>query len=86
MTWLSAHILVVCISIAMALSSLVILGQRRSPQATIAWLLFLVMLPYFALPVFLLLGFRKRPDAPALFRDATRLGQTALSTSRVRAF
>ena len=85
MTWLSAHILVVCISIAMALSSLVILGQRRSPQATIAWLLFLVMLPYFALPVFLLLGFRKRPDAPAPSRDATRLSETAFSTSRVRA-
>lgn len=37
----------------------VLLRSRRTPQSIMAWLLFLVVAPYLALPVFLLLGIRK---------------------------
>ncbi len=36
-----------------------ILRQRRSPSATIAWLLAIVLIPYLGLPLYLLLGGRK---------------------------
>ena len=40
--------------------------QRRHPAAAIAWMLFLLFVPYVALPSFLLFGFRKlpRPSSP----------------------
>lgn len=40
--------------------------QRRHPSAAIAWMLFILLMPYIALPAFLLFGFRKlaRPASP----------------------
>ncbi|KAF0677120.1 phospholipase D-like domain-containing protein [Profundibacterium mesophilum] len=51
------------VAVGMVLSMItlvVILQQRRSPQSTAAWVLFVIVLPYAAIPLFLLLGFRKR--------------------------
>ncbi|RYH04611.1 cardiolipin synthetase [Salipiger sp. IMCC34102] len=47
------------------------LQQRRSPQSTAAWLLALIVLPYVAVPIFVMVGFRKRPgsDNAITFRD-----------------
>ncbi|MCB1678548.1 MAG: hypothetical protein KDI16_07690 [Halioglobus sp.] len=52
--------LVVAIGFLVALSVIMILRQRRAPQATLAWLLFLVLVPYVAVPLFAVMGFRKR--------------------------
>ncbi len=60
MGWLGTNLLVVVIGFLVAASAVVILQQRRSPQATLAWLMFLVLIPYVAIPAFLAVGFRKR--------------------------
>lgn len=39
---------------------LFVVQQRRSPQSAAAWLLFMLLLPYVAIPLFLALGFRKQ--------------------------
>lgn len=38
--------------------------QRRQPAAAIAWMLFIVLLPYLALPAYAVFGTRKRPRPP----------------------
>jgi cardiolipin synthase len=37
-----------------------VLQQRRSPQSALAWILFIVTLPYLGVPLFFVLGVRKR--------------------------
>ena len=37
-----------------------VMHQRRHPTAAIAWVLFILLMPYVALPAFLLFGSRKR--------------------------
>jgi cardiolipin synthase len=54
------HFLVVLGVLAVALAMILALQQRRSPQSSVAWILFIVMVPYVAVPLFLLLGFRKQ--------------------------
>ena len=60
MSWIETHGLIVVLGLALAASAVVIVQQRRSPQSTLAWLMFLVLAPYLAVPVFLIMGFRKR--------------------------
>ncbi|MDW4499445.1 phospholipase D-like domain-containing protein [Sulfitobacter sp. D35] len=43
-----------------ALVAVLLLQQRRTPQSTLAWLMAVILLPHIAVPLFLLLGFRKR--------------------------
>ncbi len=58
---LLTHLLVVGTTIFSIIVVLLVLRQRhRTPQAAIAWLLLVALVPYLALPAFLLLGFRKR--------------------------
>ncbi|MCB1369236.1 MAG: cardiolipin synthetase [Rhodobacteraceae bacterium] len=66
MGWLETHLLVVLVGLVVTASAAIILQQRRSPQATLAWLMFLVLLPYLAIPFFLALGFRKRLQVPGI--------------------
>ncbi|MCA8867922.1 MAG: PLDc N-terminal domain-containing protein [Rhodobacteraceae bacterium] len=61
MIWFDTHLLVVAFGLMVAATAVVILQQRRSPQATLAWLMFLVLVPYLAIPAFFAIGFRKRP-------------------------
>ena len=57
---LAQHGLLVLGALATALAVIVVLQQRRTPQSAAAWLLFIVLVPYVAVPLFLALGFRKR--------------------------
>ena len=60
MNWLLAHFEVVLVTLLTLLVAVTILQQRRTPQSTAAWLLFVIMVPYLAIPLFLALGFRKQ--------------------------
>lgn len=60
MSWITTHLEVVIIVILTLLAAIVILQQRRTPQSTAAWLLFIIVLPWVAVPLFLALGFRKQ--------------------------
>ena len=70
-------------------------NQRRHPTAAIAWVFFILLLPYVALPAFIVFGSRKkaRPlllspsepssiDAPWAIRTIAALGQPAPSSYR----
>ncbi len=59
MYWLTTHFEITIVVLLTLLAAIVILQQRRTPQSTAAWLLFIVALPWVAVPVFLALGFRK---------------------------
>lgn len=59
-SWFITHIEVVGVILLTLLVAFILLQQRRSPQSTAAWILFLVVLPYVAAPLFLALGFRKQ--------------------------
>lgn len=60
MYWLEQHALIVGGVLMTALAVIFVLQQRRTPQSTAAWVLFLVLVPYLAIPLFLMLGFRKK--------------------------
>ncbi|MGL6112613.1 MAG: phospholipase D-like domain-containing protein [Rubrivivax sp.] len=57
--YLSLHGLVVVLSLLAYVVTSHVLEQRRHPTAAIAWVLFMVLLPYAALPMFLAFGSRK---------------------------
>lgn len=74
MSLAAQHILVVLGVLATALAVVIVLQQRRTPQSAAAWLLFIVTVPYVAVPLFLALGFRKRPTRFAPLRVRTPAG------------
>ncbi len=59
-SWILTHIEVVGVIFLTLVVAFILLQQRRSPQSTAAWILFLLLLPYVAVPLFLGLGFRKQ--------------------------
>lgn len=84
MIWLDAH-LTIMLGVAMTLVvAALVLQQRRTPQATAAWLFALIMLPYVAIPVFLALGFRKKGARFAPVRFSTGTG-VLTATSELQA-
>ena len=73
--WLTVHSLVMATALLVYVITSHVMQHRRHPSAAIAWILFIVLVPYVALPVFLIFGSRKlsRPvpgRQPRL--DATR--------------
>jgi cardiolipin synthase len=66
--WLTLHGLVTLLAVAVYVVAAHVLQQRRHPTAAIAWMLFIVLAPYLALPMFLTFGSRKlaRPRAQSL--------------------
>lgn len=56
---LTLHGLAVAFSLLVYVVTAHLLEQRRHPTASIAWVLFMVLLPYAALPMFLAFGSRK---------------------------
>lgn len=75
MIWFEAH-LTIMLGVAVTLIvAAFVLQQRRTPQATAAWLISLIMLPYVAIPVFLALGFRKKGARFAPIRFASGQGE-----------
>lgn len=57
--WLSLHALVTTIALLTYVMTSHVMHQRRQPAAAIAWILFIVLVPYVALPAFLVFGSRK---------------------------
>jgi len=66
--WLTLHGLATALAVLFYVVNSQVMPQRRPPASAIAWMLFIVALPYLALPAFLLFGSRKlaRPRAGAL--------------------
>lgn len=60
--WVSLHGLVVMLGLAVYAIASHTLRQRRHPSAAIAWVISLVLLPYVALPLYLMFGRRKVVD------------------------
>ncbi|MGB8623378.1 MAG: phospholipase D-like domain-containing protein [Paracoccaceae bacterium] len=60
MFWIDTHIALVVVATLALFAAIVVIQQRRTPQSAVAWVLFIALLPYVALPIFLALGFRKR--------------------------
>jgi len=65
--WATLHTAVVLMSVLVYSAVSIATRQRRHPSAAIGWVLSLVLVPYIALPVFLLFGTRKmvRAQPPA---------------------
>lgn len=60
MSSISQHGLVIIGVLVTALAVIFVLQQRRTPQSSAAWILFIVLVPYAAIPLFLMLGVRKQ--------------------------
>jgi cardiolipin synthase len=58
--WLTLHGLVTLIAVFIYVVTSHVLRQRRHPTAAIAWVLFILLVPYVALPSFLTFGSRKQ--------------------------
>jgi len=67
--WLTLHSLAALLGLVVYVVGSRTLQQRRRPSAAIAWVITLVLLPYVALPLYLLFGNRKIVDR----RHAARL-------------
>ena len=67
--WVTLHGLIVMLGLAVYVIASHALHQRRHPSAAVAWVVALVLLPYVALPLYLMFGRRKlaqhRPTARA---------------------
>ena len=59
--WLTLHGFVTVVSVLLYAITSHIRQQRRHPTAAIAWVLFILLMPYLALPAFLTFGSRKLP-------------------------
>jgi cardiolipin synthase A/B len=68
--WITLHGLVTTVTIMIYILTSHLLKQRRHPAAAIAWMLFIVLIPYLALPLFLSFGTRKLNQAIALSPNA----------------
>jgi cardiolipin synthase len=90
--WLTVHGLVTFVAVLLYAITAHVLQQRRHPTAAIAWVLFILLMPYLALPAFLTFGSRKqarprnRPliaapqadaEGPWAIQTALALGQPA---------
>lgn len=64
-TLLTLHGLIAALGLLVYVVTAHLFGQRRHPTAAIAWVLFILLLPYAAVPLFLAFGSRKlaRPHA-----------------------
>jgi cardiolipin synthase len=58
--WLTLHGLVTLTAVLVYVITAHVLQQRRHPTAAIAWVLFILLIPYVALPTFLTFGSRKQ--------------------------
>ncbi|WP_293605132.1 phospholipase D-like domain-containing protein [Polaromonas sp. UBA4122] len=62
--WVTLHGLVAMLGLVIYIIASRARRQRRHPSAAIAWVVSLALLPYLALPLYLLLGSRKVPRDP----------------------
>ena len=59
-SWVTLHGLVTAVAVLCYVIASHVLQQRRHPTAAIAWILFILLVPYVALPAFLTFGSRKQ--------------------------
>lgn len=68
--WFTVHSLVTVVAALTYVVTSRVMRQRRHPAAAVAWMLFIVLMPYIALPAYLSFGTRKvarpRPSQAAL--------------------
>ncbi|SHI63083.1 phospholipase D-like domain-containing protein [Wenxinia saemankumensis] len=72
--WTDYYLIVTVLAVLFAIAISAALGRQRSPQASTAWVLFIILVPYVGLPAFLAFGLRLGPgprapaaeDAPGL--------------------
>ncbi len=69
MSWLLAHLALVVTTAVTVIASGALLRERRAPQATLAWLLAIILVPYLGLPLYLALGSRKERGQSIPFPD-----------------
>jgi cardiolipin synthase A/B len=83
--WLTLHGLATVVAVLLYIITSHVLHQRRHPTAAIAWVLFILLMPYVALPAFLTFGSRKqaRPRNRAALNapDTTVKGSWAVRTA-----
>ncbi|MCR8725729.1 phospholipase D-like domain-containing protein [Frigidibacter sp. ROC022] len=60
MSWVAAHFAVVGAAVVFVFATSLVLQEQRAPQSTLAWMAFVILLPYLAIPAFVALGVRKR--------------------------
>ena len=58
--YITLHTLFVAIGLLAYVVTSHLFEQRRHPTAAIAWVLFMLLLPYAALPMYVAFGFRKQ--------------------------
>lgn len=75
--WVTLHGLVVMLGLAIYAIASHTLRQRRHPSAAIAWVISLVLLPYVALPLYLMFGSRKVIDGRRALKTKTSSGQAS---------
>ena len=71
--WLSLHGLFTVAGLLVYVVASHVLQQRRHPSAAIGWVLFMLLLPYVALPLYLLFGTRKLTRADYSPADARKV-------------
>ncbi|MEO6033266.1 MAG: PLDc N-terminal domain-containing protein, partial [Burkholderiaceae bacterium] len=84
--WLTLHGLVTLLAVLLYVVTAHVLQQRRHPTAAIAWVLFILLIPYLALQAFLLFGSRKlarpRGRGPVIARVPEHDASWAVQTVR----
>ena len=76
--WLTLHGLVTLLAVLFYVITSHLMHQRRHPSAAIAWILFILLMPYVALPIFLTFGSRKLARPRAMLQLQPALGNDAL--------
>ncbi len=79
--WLSLHGLVTVTCLLVYVVTSHVLKQRRHPSAAIGWVLFMILLPYAALPLYLLFGTRKLVRTGGLRANARTIPPSADGTA-----
>ncbi len=74
---LTLHGLIALLALLLYVAASHALNQRRHPTAAIAWVLFILLVPYVALPAFLVFGSRKQARPAVLLRLPEAGGSTA---------
>lgn len=69
-TWLSLHGLITIVALLLYTVTSHVMRQRRHPAAAIAWILFILLIPYIALPAYLMFGSRKLQRPARLARSS----------------
>lgn len=84
--WLTLHGAVTLAALLTYVAASHVMPQQRNPAAAIGWVLLILLVPYLALPLFLVFGFRKQPRAtrhfktrPSAMRSATWAVETLMA-------